>query len=159
MGDIADIVLGFDANLWMTDRTVGILTVTSAGLVTELDLPTTDTPYHLALGSDHSMWFTELNDSMGLIGRVNQSGKLDEFPVQAGTEPPRSITPGPRNDLWFSQPDYHEPITPAIGRITVAGETTSFSVPSNPLGIVTGPDGNIWFTEPEVGKIGRFIPP
>ncbi|MFZ5896843.1 MAG: virginiamycin B lyase family protein [Myxococcota bacterium] len=159
MGDIDDVVLGFDGNLWMTDRAAGILTVTSAGVVTPLELQTADTPYHLALGSDHSMWFTELNYPMGIIGRVNQSGKLDEFPVETGTEPPQYITPGPRNDLWFSQPDYHEPIAPAIGRITVAGETASFPVPSNPLGIVTGPDGNIWFTEPEVGKIGRFIPP
>jgi hypothetical protein len=49
IGDIADIGLGFDANLWMTDRTVGML-------------PVTGTPYHLALGSDHSVWFTEFND-------------------------------------------------------------------------------------------------
>ena len=157
---LVDIAVGFDGNLWVADPYAGVLlTISPGGIVTPLDLHLAGVPYHLALGTDHNMWFTESSDTIG-IGRINQLGKLDEFPVAPGTRIPQYIAPGPRSDLWFSQPDYRtEASSPAIGRITVLGEVASFPVPSNPLGIVTGPDGNIWFTEPDVGKIGRFIPP
>jgi virginiamycin B lyase len=156
---LVDIAVGFDGNLWIVDPNVGILTVSLGGAVTPLDLHLAGSPYHLALGSDHNMWFTEWGDTIG-IGRISQQGKLDEFAVAPGTQVPLYITPGPHEDLWFSQPDDHAGgTTAAIGRITITGEVAAVPVPSNPRGIVTGPDGNIWFTEPDVGKIGRFIPP
>ena len=67
---------------------------------------------------------------------------------------PQGITRGPDGAMWFIEWDANK-----IGRITVAGAITEFSIPtsgSSPYGIVTGPDGALWFTESLGNKIGRI---
>ena len=67
---------------------------------------------------------------------------------------PHDIVAGPDHNLWFT-----ESIANRIGRITVNGDVTEFSIPSpgsGPSGIVSGPDGNLWFTENAAGRIGRI---
>src|SRR5206468_2298578 len=49
-------------------------------------------------------------------------------------------------------------VSSRIGRITMAGVVTEFTVPtagSDPGDIVAGPDGALWFTEVNGNKIGR----
>jgi virginiamycin B lyase len=57
--------------------------------------------------------------------------------------------------LWFTDPGVNK-----IGRITTAGGSTEFPVPtanSTPFGITMGPDGALWFTENvRAGKVGRI---
>jgi len=67
-----------------------------------------------------------------------------------------SIVTGPDGNLWFTAPG-----TNAIGRITPAGDITTFPIPtdsSGPAGITAGADGNLWFTESYGNQIGRITP-
>jgi virginiamycin B lyase len=83
-------------------------------------------------------------------------GKAVEFPLPEGALP-EDITLGPDGNLWFTLDHYLGP--EEIGRMTPAGELTTFAVPSmTPAGvsqaglegITTGSDGNLWFT----GQVG-----
>lgn len=68
---------------------------------------------------------------------------------------PEGIAAGPDGNLWFTENNAGK-----IGRITLAGVVTEFSIPtasSNPHSIARGSDGNLWFTE-GAGKIGRITP-
>ena len=75
----------------------------------------------------------------------------DYNPASVGID---GITTGPDGAVWFT-----ELRTSQIGRITTAGATTQYAVPSagkdtGPLGITVGPDGALWFTERDT--IGRI---
>ena len=83
------------------------------------------------------------------------SGKIREFPITTATNSqPVGITAGPDGNLWFTEFNANQ-----IGRISTAGVTTEFAVPtanSAPFGITAGPDGNLWFTEQSGNQIGRI---
>jgi streptogramin lyase len=65
------------------------------------------------------------------------------------------IATGADGALWFT-----EAFTPnAIGRLTLPGVYTEFTIPtggSEPVGITAGPDGNLWFTEELGENIGQI---
>jgi virginiamycin B lyase len=68
---------------------------------------------------------------------------------------PNGIAVGPDGNIWFTERNAGK-----IGRITLSGDVTEFSVPtpaSEPTSIARGSDGNLWFTE-NAGKIGRITP-
>jgi len=70
------------------------------------------------------------------------------------------ITAGPNGTIWFTE---YGPNGNNIGRITLSGTVTEFSIPtknSQPSAIAAAPDGNLWFTEenPNANKIGRITP-
>ncbi len=67
------------------------------------------------------------------------------------------ITSGPDGNLWFTE-GYAFGAQTNIGRITPAGVTTYFPVPSGGSegGIAAGPDGNLWFAEYRTNRIGRI---
>ena len=69
------------------------------------------------------------------------------------------ITAGPDGNLWFTE-GYAFGAQTQIGRITPAGATTYYSIPSRSSegGITAGPDGNLWFTEYRSSKIGKLTP-
>src|SRR6266542_5309672 len=78
--------------------------------------------------------------------------------VAAQTPPPSSkpwnITTGPDGALWFTELDANK-----IGRITIGGAITEYTVPTasaGPYGITAGSDGALWFTESNFSKIGRI---
>jgi virginiamycin B lyase len=83
---------------------------------------------------------------------------INQFSAPAQSEPD-SITAGPDGALWFTEDG-----TGQIGRITTAGATSSFPVPTAlafgtrayGTGIAIGVDGALWFTEPGGNKIGRI---
>jgi virginiamycin B lyase len=67
---------------------------------------------------------------------------------------PYGITAGPDGNLWFTLR-----LGNTIGRITPAGVSTEFAIPtanSRSEGITAGPDGNVWFAETLASKIGRI---
>jgi sugar lactone lactonase YvrE len=72
-----------------------------------------------------------------------------------GTELPSSgteLTLGPDGNLWFIL----ESASPLIGRSTISGTLTTFSLPAGttPSFLASGPDGNIWFTDFTNSKVG-----
>jgi virginiamycin B lyase len=68
---------------------------------------------------------------------------------------PDYIVKGPQHAMWFS-----EFYTDRIGRVTMNGKMTEFSLPDNTdiEGITFGSDGNIWFSAPGANQIGRMTP-
>jgi len=72
------------------------------------------------------------------------------YPLPAGSGP-SGITAGPDGALWFTAGN-------SIGRITTAGDITTYPVPSSTnglVGITAGPDNALWFTV-ATSKIGRI---
>lgn len=93
-------------------------------------------------------------------GALTVTGPGNRYTVQ-GTKP-SSITPGPDGALWFTEWSKDK-----IGRITVSGHITRWTLPTaeaGPTSIVAGPDGNLWFVETGIPKgqtidqIGRITP-
>jgi virginiamycin B lyase len=92
---------------------------------------------------------------------------INEFTVPSASSFPVGITSGPDGNLWFIESNVN-----TIGRITPAGDTTEFAIPSDiavftipasialasSFGITTGPDGNLWFTENNANTIGQITP-
>ena len=78
-----------------------------------------------------------------------------EYPIPTGSGAyPGDITTGPDGALWFTEGGANK-----IGRITIAGSFTEYTIPapfSSPQGIAAGPDGALWFTEHIGNKIGRI---
>jgi virginiamycin B lyase len=87
------------------------------------------------------------------VVKMNLGGFMTEYAVPTAASGPLGITLGPDGALWFT-----EALASKIGRITVSGSVTEFSIPAGrgPTGIVTGADGNLWFMENGAGKIGRM---
>jgi streptogramin lyase len=92
---------------------------------------------------------------------------INEFTVPSAASFPVGITSGSDGNLWFIESNVNN-----IGRITPAGGTTEFPIPSSipvitvpasialasSFGITTGPDGNLWFTENNANNIGQITP-
>ena len=141
------ITAGPDGSLWFTESSpsaLRIARITTAGVVTEFQTPTTGgSPHDIAVGSDGNLWFTESNK----IGQITVAGALMEFPVPSTSSTLGNIVAGPDGNLWFTETSVS---THMIARITTAGDVTEFSIPtsatSGPGGITVGPDGNLWFT-------------
>src|SRR5207245_2412879 len=88
---------------------------------------------------------------------VSAAVKFTAFPVPATG--PSGITFGLDGNLWFTD------VGGNIGRMTTAGATTLYELPSQaaggspfPVDLTHGPDGNLWFTEYLGGNIGRVTP-
>ena len=77
---------------------------------------------------------------------------IGNYPLPAYSYP-EGIAAGPDGALWFAD------LTGSIGRITTAGFTSTYVVPTpnaSPEYITAGPDGALWFTELHAGQIGRI---
>lgn len=115
-------------------------------------------------GPDGAVWYTEQRaNQAGKIGRITTDGKITDFSIPTNASP-WGITSGPDGALWFTEccilhPGSGTTAGNKIGRITVDGKITEFTIPadSSPGGITTGPDGALWFAL-GAGKIGRFEP-
>ncbi len=139
------ITTGPDGALWFTGLSIG--RITTAGVTSQYSYPSGGFSAGIVTGSDGALWFTE---TAGIIGRITTAGVVTEFPVPL--ESLQGIAAGSDGALWFTSPS-------AIGRITIAGQFTSYPIPTpNPLAqwITPGPDGALWFTELNVDQIGRI---
>ena len=82
-----------------------------------------------------------------------QAQSFTQYPTSGD---PAGIAAGPDGNIWFTEDNAGK-----IGRITLSGVVTEFSIPtagSEPPSIARGSDGNLWFTENGAGKIGRITP-
>jgi streptogramin lyase len=155
------ICVGPDGNIWFTRASVAqrIGRITLSGAITEFVVPRegirlTD----ITAGPDGNLWFTGRPEPV--IGRVTPSGVMQVFLLSPSMFAPSRIVTGPDSNLWFT----NGVSLPVIGRMTVSGVGTAFTVPQQPLGlnnaplnIAVGPDGNMWF--PAFGdNIGRITP-
>jgi virginiamycin B lyase len=113
-------------------------------------LPRATTPFHIALGSDGNLWFTEAVHLT--IGRITPTGQVNYFQASK-RDPGVNITPGPNGNLWYTVFGF-----PEIDRMTITGEYTTFVVIGNPQDIVEGADGNLWYTDFTLQSIGRMTP-
>ncbi len=97
---------------------------------------------------------TFLAGNIGLLAQP-QAPTITEFSVGSpSNNSPSGITVGVDGALWYT-----DVIANQIGRITPAGDVTTFPIPtagSQPSGIAMGRDGALWFTEYAADKIGRI---
>jgi virginiamycin B lyase len=124
-----------------------------SGAVTNFPLPNPSaTPQSITVGPDNALWFTESN--IDRIGRITNSGVLEQFPVAAGSTPQQIASAA--GDLWFTERGSNR-----IGRMTVSGQASEFAVPtssSQPFGITSDLHGHLYFTEQSGDKIGKIVP-
>ncbi|MGO8948068.1 MAG: Virginiamycin B lyase [Ktedonobacterales bacterium] len=154
------ITAGPDGALWFTAPAGWIGRITTSGRVTEFPLPSaTGDPRDIVSGPDGALWFTELEGNK--IGRITQSGTITEFPLPKPNSGPAGITLGPDGALWFTEAGVRLPSSPPntgnrIGRITLGGVITEFTVPtprSSPEQIAASASA-LWFTENAANQIG-----
>ena len=107
-------------------------------------------PNMLVIGSDGNVWFPEPQTS---IVRMSPTGSRSYFPIGVSTYQGglSDMALGPDGNIWFA-PDR----TSRIGRITPAGDVSSFALPDGvrPQRIAAGPDGNLWLAL-EDGRVAR----
>jgi virginiamycin B lyase len=104
---------GPDGALWFVEVNANkIGRITTAGAVTEYDIPTKDSgPNGITAGPDDALWFTEFNASK--IGRITTAGVVtDEIPTPTANSHPASVTVGGDGALWFTEVDANK-----IGRV------------------------------------------
>jgi uncharacterized repeat protein (TIGR01451 family) len=109
------------------------------------------------LAADGATWFTEFGT--GMIGRIDTTGAVTEFPIPTANSGPLEIASGEPGDshLYFT-----ENTAGKIGIVegtTPGSNITEFAIPtanSGPTGITEGPDGFVWFTETDAGQLGRI---
>lgn len=80
--------------------------------------------------------------------------QAQSFSQYSSNGDPAGIASGPDGNLWFTERNAGK-----IGRVTLAGVVTEFSIPtaaSAPTSIAKGADGNLWFTENDGNNIGRI---
>jgi virginiamycin B lyase len=93
-------------------------------------------PCCITTGPDGALWFT--NEANLSIGRISTAGDVTNVPANAAGP----IVAGPDGEIWFLSGPH------AIGRMTTAGEVTTFTDPS-----ITG------FGDIVVGSDGAFVVP
>jgi streptogramin lyase len=128
----------------------------------------------MAVGSDGNVWFGGAEDHgttfPPFIRRMTPAGVFTTIPVPAGLTIGRMIS-GPDGGVWFSGEKGAETHINFIGRITLDGQFTTFSTPSQSrdAGVqdfCVGPDNAIWYTWVDsfgdlskvTGRIGRVSP-
>ncbi len=86
-------------------------------------------------------------------------GDFTTFPIGPAGYGGNAIAAGPDGNMWFT-----DNANNSIGRITPAGATTFFPVPTTPdpqngfglFEITAGPDGNMWFTAFYTNMVGKI---
>lgn len=151
------LAVGPDRNLWFTEENSMLGRITTAGAVTEIELPLEfpGDADRITAGADGKLWFVE--SAANKIGRVTINGDLTEFDIPTQDSSPSGITRGPDGNVWFT-----ELTSGKIGKITPAGTITEFPLPggenSGPDQITVGPDQNLWVTDGSANRIARITP-
>jgi streptogramin lyase len=153
--------VGEDSDLWFTEFGANkIGRISLDGMLTECQIPTPSAhPFAITKGPDGNMWFTEGNPekpalSGNHIGVITPAGDIREYKIPTSDSAAVGITSGPDGNLWFTEYNAGR-----IGRVTVKGKVTEFSLPhgGQPDQITAGP-GGLWFTEFSGNRIGRITP-
>ena len=163
------IVVGPDGDIWFAESLGNNLgRIAADGQITEFSLPTPDANIpnqaFVGIGPDGMVWFTE--SAANKIGRITPAGEIMEFDIPSAAEYedptlggirtsfPIAIAAGSDGAVWFN-----ERSTSRIGRMTLGGEFSEFSLPDGVgslVGLTPGPDGALWFVANTPGHIGRI---
>jgi virginiamycin B lyase len=145
-----NITRGPDHNMWVTCFSSGTVwrIAPDASSAKEFTLAAGSTPWDLIAGKDGNLWVTGQKTD---VAKVTPAG-VDTHFTSKGVDP-FGITRGPDGALWYAEFQGN-----AVGRVTTAGVTSHFPVPtaaSGPRFIAPGPNHTLWFTEQMSNKIGR----
>jgi virginiamycin B lyase len=179
-------VVGTEGEIWAAENSLespslppGVDRIAPDGTVSHFSVPSGERGEQtvvrgLAIGAEGALWAAVGESSPiggdpfetsygGEIVRIAPDGSEAAFQVPEGIEP-RGIALGPDGNLWFtgvrgfSYGEHH--YTPGfgyIGRITPAGEISTYPTPSphsGPSGITAGPEESLWFEGSGVTTIG-----
>lgn len=134
------IVAGPDGALWFTGNTGRLGRITTAGAISEFEVPSASALLGLGgitVGPDGNLWFVIKNRGLASITPL---GEIDEHGGPGGAD---NIVSGPDGALWGASLGIP---TGSVFRLSMSGQTSYFPV-RTPLGIAVGSDGNIWVTE------------
>jgi virginiamycin B lyase len=112
---------------------------------------TPHSPYAIAIGPDHNIWFTEYQGNS--IDMMTPTGEVTRFPIAPDGIAER-LTAGTDGAMWFTDPKGNR-----IGRIALDGKIKYVALPTagcGPTGITFGADGFIYFSEHAANRIGRM---
>lgn len=148
---IFGMIRGTDSNVWfvkpVASSSYDLANITLDG--TRSEFPVAGVPVHLAITSDHAVWYTR-SDS-GLISQLTLSDTVNSFPISSTQS--NGIAVGADGNLWITESSSNQ-----IERVTPTGAVTGqFTIPtadSGPDDIILGGDGNLWFIESAAKKIG-----
>jgi len=149
------ITRGKDGNFWFSETNVnypnGVIgrIRPSGRFLSYLVSPSAVAGPGITTGPDGNVWFVELN--AGKIGKVTPQGQFTEF-GGTGSEV-EEIAPGPDGNLWFTVADGH------VGKSTVDGSITVYSIPGSNLGlgpITDGPDKHLWVGAVDANELIRI---
>lgn len=116
---VNSIVSGPDGNLWFVEpHPDRVSRVTTAGEITQFQLPADSEPRSIVAGPDGNLWFTERGANA--VGRITPGGDVSQFPLPPGSTP-TGIAAGPDGALWFA-----ETLADRIGRISTDGQIAQF---------------------------------
>lgn len=172
---VNSIVAGPDDAAWFSWANRGggaIGRITSDGSLTQIPLGLNVRPFDMTLGPDGAFWTAMVERTttptfLPVIARVTTDGTVTKYPVVTTPATPNgtisAITEGPDGALWFTYAGNGDGSVSRIGRISMAGDISWFSLDSayahGSLGdIITGPDGALWFSGNKngTGVIGRM---
>ncbi|MGH2551901.1 MAG: virginiamycin B lyase family protein, partial [Thermomicrobiales bacterium] len=154
-GNPIPLVVGPDGNLWTwLSGTPTVARMTPSGVVSTYDTAgygfPASTPGHCVDAHDGNVWCSNTGGAILRVSASNGVGTVFALPTDAGAT---DLTLGPDGNLWFTDFGLNK-----IGRMTLAGTVTEFSVPAEfiaPRSITVGADGALWFTS-DTAQVGRM---
>lgn len=159
--EMPDITTGPDSAIWfLSDTAIG--RITTSGTITKYILPAHVNPVAIVNGPEDALWFAAATPNGAGIGRITTAGSVTMFtPATFSNIFINDLTPGPDGCLWFTMSSNIGDTPDEIGRMTLYGMVTKFSLPTalggvGVSGITQGPDHALWFTEGQSDKIGRI---
>ncbi len=147
---------GPDGAVWFTTARANLGRVTTAGGVSQYDVPVL-TPAGgggllggLALGPDGAFWFPQFGLSGLWRGSATGPPVFSYSDGGPADTQPRDAALGPDGALWTA-----EAKTDSVGRLALGGAFTHIPLPPKPAGtfvsslaICSGPDGRLWVARP-----------
>jgi streptogramin lyase len=141
-GHPGGLTLGSDGNFWISEQFDDRIATFNLDTheVTEFDIPEGTAPHNVYNGPDGNIWFTGLNDNIGVFDIKTHQATIFREGITPGAEP-HVIIADPTNDqiLWFTETNGSR-----IARFDRQTEKIiEFDLPENtlPHGIVPNPDG------------------
>jgi virginiamycin B lyase len=135
-----------------TDGEVSTYPIGTTGGVTTYPLPTEAAgPVGISAGPD-AVWFVEI--LAGQAGRITPDGKIEEFPLPAGSKP-HAVAATDDGGCWITLWG-----AAALARLDAAGnliEQIDLSEGSEPHGLALDADGSVWVAL-EKGSVAHIQP-
>jgi streptogramin lyase len=98
-----EIAAGGDGALWFVEDQYRLGRMTTSGDLTEVQLPTGDTPETVKAGPDGNLWVAVRYYDDGYVLRISPSGELTKFAIPTANGGPMDVAVGPDGKIWFTQ--------------------------------------------------------